>query len=257
MNAQALRPAWLAARPIAHRGLHDRAAGRIENSASAARAAVDQGFAIECDVQLSADGEAMVFHDFRLDRLTGESGPVRARRAAALSQIVLTGSPDFIPTLPAFLGLIGGRVPLVVEIKSAFDGDFRLARRSAEIVAASDAPVAIKSFDPAVIAHLRENRATLGLENIPLGIVAEADYSHGEWAALPKATQVDLANFLHFERSRPDFLSWSVRNLPHPTPYLCRTALGLPVMSWTVRTSEQRALAALWADQMVFEGFVP
>ncbi|HPG03910.1 MAG TPA: glycerophosphodiester phosphodiesterase family protein, partial [Rhodoblastus sp.] len=109
MNAQALRPAWLAARPIAHRGLHDRAAGRIENSASAARAAVEHGFAIECDVQLSADGEAMVFHDFRLDRLTGESGPVRARSAAVLSRIALAGSTDGIPTLPEFLDLIGGR----------------------------------------------------------------------------------------------------------------------------------------------------
>ena len=257
MNAQALRPAWLTARPIAHRGLHDHAAGRIENSGSAARAAVEHGFAIECDVQLSADGEAMVFHDFRLDRLTGESGPVRARSAAVLSRIALAGSTDGIPTLPEFLDLIGGRVPLVVEIKSAFDGDFRLARRTADIVAASNAPVAIKSFDPAVIAHLRENRAALGVANTPLGIVAEADYSHGDWAALPKATQVDLANFLHYERSQPDFLSWRVRDLPHPTPYLCRTALGMPVMSWTVRTPEQRALAALWADQMVFEGFVP
>ena len=257
MNAQALRPAWLTARPIAHRGLHDHAAGRIENSGSAARAAVEHGFAIECDVQLSADGEAMVFHDFRLDRLTGESGPVRARSAAVLSRIALAGSTDGIPTLPEFLDLIGGRVPLVVEIKSAFDGDFRLARRTADIVAASNAPVAIKSFDPAVIAHLRENRGALGVANTPLGIVAEADYSHGDWAALPKATQVDLANFLHYERSQPDFLSWRVRDLPHPTPYLCRTALGMPVMSWTVRTPEQRALAALWADQMVFEGFVP
>ena len=193
----------------------------------------------------------------RLDRLTGESGRARDRSAAELSQISLTGSTDRIPALPDFLALIGGRVPLVVEIKSAFDGDLRLARRTAEIVSASEYPIAIKSFDPDVIAHLSENRAALGLANTPLGIVAEADYTHGEWAALPREKQVELANFLHFERSRPDFLSWSVRDLPHPTPYLCRAGLGLPVMSWTVRTPEQRAMAARWADQMVFEGFVP
>ncbi|MCB1542138.1 MAG: glycerophosphodiester phosphodiesterase [Rhodoblastus sp.] len=257
MTGADLRPGWLTARPIAHRGLHARDAGRIENSPAAARAAIEHGFAIECDVQLSADGEAMVFHDFRLDRLTAESGRVRDRSAAELSQIALTGSTDRIPALPEFLALIGGRVPLVVEIKSAFDGDFSLARRTAAIVAASEYPVAIKSFDPDVIAHLRENRAALGLAKTPLGIVAEADYSHGEWAALPREKQVELANFLHFERSRPDFLSWAVRDLPHPTPYLCRAGLGLPVMSWTVRTPEQRALAARWADQMVFEGFLP
>ena len=257
MSAGDLRLAWLTARPIAHRGLHARDAGRIENSPAAARAAIERGFAIECDVQPSADGEAMVFHDFRLDRLTGESGRARDRSAAELSQISLTGSTDRIPALPDFLALIGGRVPLVVEIKSAFDGDLRLARRTAEIVSASEYPIAIKSFDPDVIAHLSENRAALGLANTPLGIVAEADYTHGEWAALPREKQAELANFLHFERSRPDFLSWSVSDLPHPTPYLCRAGLGLPVMSWTVRTPEQRAMAARWADQMVFEGFVP
>ncbi len=95
-------PAWLTARPIAHRGLHDRAAGRIENSTSAARAAVEKDFAIECDVQLSADGEAMVFHDFDLDRLTGETGPVQARTAAELAAIALAGSPTASPPCPHF-----------------------------------------------------------------------------------------------------------------------------------------------------------
>lgn len=250
-------PAWLTARPIAHRGLHDRASGLIENSPAAARAAVEKGFAIECDVQPSADGEAMVFHDFDLGRLTGEAGPVKARSAADLARIGLSGSIDSIPTLPDFLALIAGKVPLVVEIKSAFDGDFALARRTAQIAAASAAPIAIKSFDPDIIAFLRENRAALGLEATPLGVVAEGAYAHGEWAKLTPEKQVELTNFLHWDRSRPDFLSWSVRNLPHPTPYLCRTALGLPVMSWTVRTPEQRAAAARWADQMVFEGFLP
>jgi len=250
-------PAWLTAHPIAHRGLHDRAAGRIENSPSAALAAVERNFAIECDVQLTSDGEAVVFHDFALGRLTGETGPVQARTAAELAGIALTGSSDRIPTLSAFLSLIGGRVPLVVEIKSAFDGDLRLAGRTAEIVAASDAPIALKSFDPDVIAHLRENRAALGLGRTPLGIVAEARYREGEWAKLAEAKQVELESFAHYERSRPDFLSWSVRDLPHPTPVLCRQGLGLPIMSWTVRTPDQRTMAAQWADQMVFEGFDP
>lgn len=257
MTSSPLAPAWLTARPIAHRGLHDRAQGRIENSPAAAAAAVAHGFAIECDVQLSADGEAVVFHDFTLDRLTGESGPVSGRSAADLSRIGLAGSPDRIPSLPDFLALIAGRVPLVVEIKSAFDGDLRLARRTAEIVAAADGPIAIKSFDPDVIAFLRQNRTALDLAGVPLGIVAEAVYTDGEWTKLQPAKQTELANFLHWDRSRPDFLSWSVRNLPHPTPYLCRAGLGLPVMSWTVRTPEQRAVAARWADQMVFEGFLP
>lgn len=251
------RPDWLVARPIAHRGLHDRAAGRIENSLSAAQAAIAHGFAIECDVQLSADGEAVVFHDFNLDRLTAEAGAVSARTAAELGCIVLKDSSDPIATLPAFLDLIAGRVPLVIEIKSRFAGDLRLTRRVAEIVAGRAAPIAIKSFDPDPIALLRAEGRTLGLEAVPLGIVAEAHYDKGEWLTLSPERQVELPNLLHFERTKPDFLSWRVDDLPHAAPFLCRTALGLPVMTWTVRTSEQRQRATQWADQMVFEGFVP
>ena len=252
-----VRPDWLVARPIAHRGLHERAAGRIENSPGAAKAAIDRDFAIECDVQLSADGEAMVFHDFVLDRLTGETGAVSARSTAALGRIVLKDSTDVIPTLPAFLDLIAGRVPLVVEIKSRFDSDLRLARRVAEIVAGRAAPIAIKSFDPDPIAFLQAERELLALEGVPLGIVAEAHYDKGDWRFLSPERQVELPNLLHFERTRPDFLSWHVEDLPHSAPFLCRSAIGLPVMTWTVRTPEQRARAAKWADQMVFEGFAP
>jgi hypothetical protein len=66
-----------------------------------------------------------------------------------------------------------------------------------------------------------------------------------------------LANLLHFAESRPSFVSWRVRDLPCAAPYLCQSALGLPLMTWTVRTPEDRAIAARHADQMVFEGFVP
>lgn len=251
-----IAPDWLVARPIAHRGLHDRAAGRIENSPAAARAAVGMGFAIECDVQLTADGEAVVFHDFMLNRLTAEIGPVVARSAAQITAIALTDGQDRIPTLAGFLDLIGGRVPLVIEIKSTFNGDLRLARRVAALVS-DRAAVAIKSFDPDVIAFLQDERQALGLGAVPLGIVAEARYAHGEWEALPVGKRLELTNLLHFARSRPDFLSWRVDDLPHASPHLCRVGIGMPVMAWTVRKPEQRQLAEQWADQMVFEGFLP
>ena len=86
--------------PIAHRALHDRAQGRIENSAQAVKAAVAAGYGIEVDLQLSSDGVPMVFHDEALDRLTEESGPIITRTAADLGRIRLKGSADTIPTLP-------------------------------------------------------------------------------------------------------------------------------------------------------------
>ncbi len=243
---------WLARHPIAHRGLHDRAAGIVENSTTAARAAVSRNYAIECDVQLTADAEAVVFHDFTLERLTYESGPVADLRADRLESVALMGSADRIPRFSAFLATVDGRVPLVCEIKSRFDGDLRLADRVADLAAGYHGPLAIKSFDPQVIVHLRSRRWSG-----PLGIVAEAGFDDSEWKQLTPQLKRDLSQFLHFAETRPEFLSYRVGDLPHAIPYLCRAAIGIPVMAWTVRTPEQRQRAATWADQMVFEGFVP
>lgn len=244
-------PGWLVAQPIAHRGLHDRPSGVVENSPAAARAAIARGFAIECDVQLTADGDAVVFHDFDLARLTCQSGSVRERSARALAAIPYSVGEDRITPLTAFLDVIAARVPLVCEIKSRFDGDLRLADRVAAVVHGYPGPIALKSFDPAVIAHLRPDAPC------PLGIVAEAVYADPEWAVLEPDRKRDLAALSHFAETRPDFLSYHVNDLPHAAPHLCRTALGLPVMTWTVRDPAQRETAARWADQIVFEGFVP
>ena len=246
-------PSWLTARPIAHRGLHDRAAGIPENTLAAARAAVARGFAIECDVQLTADGEAVVFHDFALGRLTERSEPVASLTTAELARLAVAGTDETITPLPAFLAAIGGAVPLVVEIKSRFDGDLALTRRVAEVASGYDGPLALKSFDPRVVAALR----ALVPERIPRGIVAESSQDDPAYAALPESERRALANLLHLEETRPDFLSWRVDDLPCAATYLGRLLGHLPVMAWTVRNPDQRARAEAHADQMVFEGFVP
>jgi glycerophosphoryl diester phosphodiesterase len=246
-------PAWLTARPIAHRGLHDRKSGVVENTASAARAAIDKGFAIECDVQLTRDLEAVVFHDYALERLTvNGTGRVAARTAAEMAALALKDSADRVQTLPEFLDVLGGRTPLILEIKSAFQGDMRLTRRVVEALKAYEGPVAIKSFDPDIVALVRELAP-----DRPHGIVAQNDYEYDEYAALSAEAKRGMANLLHYERSRPDFLSWQVKDLQSAAPYLCRKAVGLPVMTWTVRTQEQLAMAKAGADQIVFEGFLP
>jgi glycerophosphoryl diester phosphodiesterase len=119
-------------------------------------------------------------------------------------------------------------------------------------VKAYPGPVAIKSFDPAIVAELR----TLAPEH-PRGIVGENAFEHPEWASIPAPRRHAMANLTHWSETRPDFLSWQVRDLDAAVPYLCRQAIGMPVVTWTVRTPEDRAMAARFADQMVFEGFVP
>lgn len=248
---------WLTARPIAHRGLHTHADGVVENSISAAKAAVKAGYAIECDVRLTLDVEPVVFHDFSLDRLTIGEGRLDARTSAELSRLSLVKTCDTIPLFTEFLAAIGGATPLIVSIKSNFDGDLRLARRTAEIAASYNGPLALKSFDPDIVAYLREGRRALGISHIPLGMVAQPAYESPQWNMLSQARRSELTNFLHYPRTRPDFLSWDGSALPHPTPFLCREGVGLPVMAWTVRSQDVADGVAPWADQILFEGFTP
>jgi glycerophosphoryl diester phosphodiesterase len=248
---------WLVARPIAHRGLHDEAGGVIENSLGAALAAVAKNYAIECDAQLSADGEAMVFHDDTLDRLTDARGRLDAMTARELARLTLRGSGETLPTLSQLLDTVAGRVPLVVELKSRFDGGLSLARRVAQLVAGYDGPLALESFDPDPIAFLRAHGAALGVGHVPLGMVAQARYDADDWPDLPAARRADLAKWLHFSSTRPEFLSFNIEDIPDAAAVLFRDGLRRPVTVWTVRSAEQARTAARWADQIVFEGFAP
>jgi glycerophosphoryl diester phosphodiesterase len=243
--------AWLTSHPLAHRGLHDAAAGIIENTASAFRAAVDAGYGIECDVQLSRDGEAMVHHDDTLWRLMQRPERVAEMAAAELQQLRYRDCGDRMLKLSELCALIGGRVPLAVEIKSHFDRDMRLTRRVADTLANYKGAAVAMSFDPEVVRALRKVAPSL-----PRGIVAEWRYRHEEWKRISRIGKLRLALLLHAPLSRPQFLAYQVRDLPSPAPYVAR-AFGLPLLTWTVRSPEDQWNAARWADQMIFEGFRP
>jgi glycerophosphoryl diester phosphodiesterase len=249
-------PRWLTARPIAHRGLHDVGQGVVENTLAAAEAAIARDVAIECDVQASADGEAMVFHDSTLDRLTYASGAVLQKTTRDIRNARFKTGSEGIPTFRELLDRVAGHTPIICEIKSEFDGDMRLADRIAQYALDYGGPLALKSFDPEIIAHFR--RAAKPPASVagkcPLGVVAEAKYDHKDWRALSADQKINFANFLHYPETRPDFLSYRVDDLPNATPFLLRTLSATPVMAWTVRTQAQKLLAARWADQIVFEG---
>jgi glycerophosphoryl diester phosphodiesterase len=247
-------PSWLVAKPIAHRGLHDKANGIIENTLSAAEAAIARGFPIELDVQLTADNDVVVFHDFELDRLTGETGRIVERNLSDLTRIDISGTMggDKIPSFRQFLDTIAGRVPLVVEIKSKFNGDMTLTKRVIEILNDYRGPFVIKSFDPQIVTHLRHNAP-----NITRGFIGELEYASKADTFMTHELRHYLSNMLHFSESQPQFISWKVHNLPCAAPYLARALGNLPLMAWTVRTPEDRARAEKHADQMVFEGFLP
>jgi glycerophosphoryl diester phosphodiesterase len=245
-------PKWLTARPVAHRGLHDASRGIIENMPGAARAAVSGNFAIECDIRLSADGEAMVYHDDELGRLTEGFGALLTKTAAELKAVRFKATAERMMTLTELCTLVAGRVPLVIEIKSHFDGDRKLVRRMAEVLSSYSGPAVGMSFDPDQVIALREL-----IPNCPRGIVAERHYSAQDWPEASEAQRRGMTHLRHFYRTQPDFVAYWVNELPSPAPWIARNIFGCPLLTWTVRTAEQRQRAARHADQMIFEGFRP
>ncbi len=219
--------------PIAHRGLHTgMGPGAVENSIAAANAAIEAGFGIECDVRLSRDGEAMVFHDSDLDRLTAMRGPLADQDAATLRDVTLRATNDTIPTLPDFLATIAGRVPLVIEIKQGATGDLRLVDRVLALLGTYAGDVVIESFDPAIVLY------GLGRAPCPVGLVGPSEMKGAS----------DEAALAHC-----DFVSWGINDLAR----IAAQAPEKPRTSWTIRTPAQQAIAARHAAQIVFEGFDP
>ncbi len=192
-------PAAFLTRPLAHRGLHDRAAGVIENSRAAVRAAIAAGYGIEIDIQRAADGEAMVFHDDEMPRLTGQPGLVRDYGARDLGRMVLTGSAggETIPTLAEILAIVAGQAPLLVEIKDQ-DGALgpgvgALEARIAALVAGYDGPLAFMSFNPHSVAAIGE-----AAPDRPRGLTT-CDFEDGE-ASLPDYRRAELEQLSDAER---------------------------------------------------------
>jgi glycerophosphoryl diester phosphodiesterase len=218
----------------------------------AALAAIAGNFAIECDIQLTADGEAMVHHDDALGRLTEGAGALLGLSSSALKQVRFKGTSERMMSLADLCILVRGRVPILVEVKSHFDGDRRLVKRMAEVLQSYAGPVAGMSFDPDQVVALRES-----VPELPRGIVAQRDYTVADWPEATPGQRDGMRHLKHSFRTRPQFVAYGVNDLPAPAPWIARHVFGLPLLTWTVRTPEQRSRAERYADQMIFEGFHP
>ncbi|HEY6815175.1 MAG TPA: glycerophosphodiester phosphodiesterase family protein [Croceibacterium sp.] len=233
------RVAWLRGQVYAHRGKHG--AGLIENSQYAFDAAIAADLGIECDVQETADGEAAVFHDRELDRLTASTGPVIARTALELLQTRLTGSHEHIPLLGDLLLQVSGRVPLLIEVKTDPARRVeRLCRAVQRGLGDYDGPCAVMSFDSRVGFWFARHapQTVRGL------VVTERG---GSVARGPLLRRLGLWN------TRPDFLAYDVRDLPSPFAAVQR-ARGLPLLTWTVSDAARLKTARAHADAPIAEG---
>lgn len=253
MTSPAPLPSAFLDRPIAHRALHDRAAGRIENGPRAIRAAVEAGYGIEIDLQLSSDGVPVVFHDDELSRLTGEEGPVGARTAAELAGIPLGDGGERIPRLAEALDLVGGRVPLLIEVKDQ-DGMMgprvgALETAVAQALKGYDGPVAVMSFNPHSMVAMRD-LAPL----VPRGLTT-CGFEPELWAPLPEAVCERLRGIPDYEEAGASFISHEARDLARPRVAELKTA-GARVLCWTIRSPEAEREARRLAENVTFEGYL-
>jgi len=246
-----LPPAFLTT-PIAHRGYHARAQGRIENSGTAITAAVAAGYGIEIDLQLSSDGQAMVFHDESLDRLTGQTGALNSRSAADLGLIRLGDSDDTIPTLTEILTRVAGRVPLLIEIKdqslhlSPTDG--RLEAATARALHGYAGPVAVMSFNP----HSSAAMAQLA-PDLPRGLTTCA-FDPADWHPADPATCTRLRDIPDYDAVSASFVSHEAADLARPRVSNLKSQ-GAAILCWTIRSPEAEATARKIAQNITFEGY--
>ena len=250
MKLPSLHPDFLK-KPLAHRGLHD--AKIPENSLAAFSAAIDKNYGIELDLQLSEDGEVMVFHDYDLGRLTDHSGPVYQHTAAQLSQTHLSnGEP--IPTLKSVLDRVAGQAPLLIEIKDQ-DGALGpnvdiLERRLADILKTYHGPMAVMSFNPHSV-HAMQDFAP----NIPRGLVTSR-FSAESWLLVPEERLTELAEIPDFEKCAASFISHQIISLREPRVAEIK-ASGAPILCWTTKSHEEELEARAVADNVTFEGYLP
>ncbi len=240
-------------RPITHRTLHDVKDGRPENSLAGAAAAIERGYGIEIDVQISKDGIPMVFHDYSLERLTAEIGEVSQRTAAELGDIPLSHGNEGIPTLEEFLVFVDGRVPLLVEIKDQ-DGALgpnvgALEKTTCEIITQYDGPVALMSFNPHAVEKCAEHAP-----DIPRGLVTGAFLAEN-WTFVPEERRKELARIPDYDRVGASFISHNVKFLQSPVVAELKKQ-GASILCWTVRSALIEDAARAVADNVTFEGYL-
>jgi glycerophosphoryl diester phosphodiesterase len=233
--------------PVAHRGLWA-PDGAPENSLAAFQAACAHGYGIELDVQLTADGEAVVFHDDGLERMTGREGRLRDHTAAELGTFTLKGTDETIPTLADTLTLIGHRAMIFIELKTPFGEVGELEKRVSDILVDHNGPTAVIGFNPYSHAWFADHHPQIlrGLDS----------YRWNDEGARKLAPEMrkSLAALEQVELARPDFLALGLDMLPSPRADLYR-AKGMPVIAWTVRSPDQWEGVRDHCDNLIFEGF--
>lgn len=232
----------------AHRGLHDNETNAPENSLRAFRKAVEGGFGIELDVQLTSDGIPVVFHDTSLKRVCGVKGNLTQYTFQELQRFPLFGSSEKIPKLEEVLKLVDGRVPLIVELKTE-SADLRVCRETDRLMREYRGNYCIESFNPLAVFWYRRKR-----KEIVRGQLSDAFLKEGEYVGV---LYFLLQNLLLNWLGRPDFIAYNCKYPRVLSRKLCRNFYHTTAAAWTVRSREQLEEAKKYFDIFIFDSFLP
>lgn len=244
---------------IAHRGLFDNTTSAPENSLAAFQKAVDAGYGIELDVQLTKDNEVVIFHDDNLYRTSGIDTKLSDCTYEMLQDYRLFHSDEKIPGLSDALSLINGTVPLIIELKNSSASDYaELCERTAACLETYTGTFCIESFNPMVVHWFRINRP-----NYLRGFLS-TDYQK-ELASLacsepPKLTflqKFTLTNCLMNFFIRPDFIAYNIRYRNQLSYRICTTFFGIVKVGWTIRSKNELDTAVSSFDVIIFDSFLP
>lgn len=240
-------PGWLTDVPFAHRGLHDHDRGVPENSLGAFAAAAEAGYGIELDVHLSHDGHVVVAHDPDLARVCGDALVIATSTLAQIQELHLLGTDERVPTLERVLDLVGGRVPVMVELKNPRGRVGRLESAVARRLLGTPWPVCLASFNPRTVGWFARQA--------PAVVRGQTAASFRD-VDMPAVARRALAGMAANRWTRPHFVSYELSALPTPVAERWR-ASGRPLIAWTARTPDELTKAAAVADNVIFEGVRP
>jgi len=236
---------WLVEIPIAHRGLHG--PGAPELSCAALQRAVDAGIAVEIDVRLAADRVAFVIHDADTERVTGVRKVVAETDTADLRSLPVLDSSGPLLILDEALAVLGGRVPLLVELKHGVAADV-IGPPVLACLRGYPGPWAVQSFDPRIVRWFGRHAP-----QVVRGQIAGDLTGEGLGPVRRRLLESMALNVV----TRPDFLTYDVDALPSLAVSFWRRVLRCPLVVWTVRTERQRALAASSHAGLIFEDMPP
>ena len=230
----------------AHRGLHDNETDAPENSMAAFKKAVDAGYGIELDVQMTKDGQVVVTHDFHLRRNCGVDAQVNELTYEELKQYPIMKSDERIPLFKDFLELVDGKVPLVVELKCR-NGKDPIAAEADKILKDYKGVYCIESFDPRVLLWYKANCPDVIRGQLSGNLNKEENVKSSM-----KVVYWLLTHLLLNVATRPDFIAYDIRYSGELSRKLCRL-MGAPAVAWTVRTEDEYEKAKKEYDLFIFE----